>query len=276
MASCPIVVADSVTALGIDADGAIVIAASHGGVYAVHVALQAGARGLILSDAGVGLDAAGISGLAYCDRLDVPCATVGYASARIGDGADCSTRGVLSHVNDMAAGLGIRVGMGARGAAELMCTATPTPRRPSTLPNETRRALGPDPGLPPGSGRRQVWLVDSASLVRAGDAGSVVVTGSHGGLLGGREESALKAPVFAAVFNDAGVGMDRAGIGRLPALDKRGIAAATASAATARIGDAGSAYDTGQVSFVNDCAARRGASPGMSVRFFVRLMTLPN
>jgi hypothetical protein len=114
-----------------------------------------------------------------------------------------------------------------------------------------------------------VWGLDSNSLVRAADAGAIVVTGSHGGLLGGRPESAIKAAVLAAVFNDAGIGVDAAGLGRLPVLAARGIAAATVAADSARIGEARSTWETGLLSAVNAPAAAAGAAPGMTVRTFV-------
>ena len=65
--------------------------------------------------------------------------------------------------------------------------------------------------------------LDSASLVKPEDAGAIVLTGSHGALLGGRPETAIKVAVFGAVYNDADRGIDDAGISRLPALDQRGI-----------------------------------------------------
>ena len=77
---------------------------------------------------------------------------------------------------------------------------------------------------------------------------------------------------LAAVYNDAGGGIDDAGMSRLPALDERGIAAATVGAATARIGDGRSTYDDGRISHVNEAAARCGARPGMSVPDLVRLI----
>ena len=85
------------------------------------------------------------------------------------------------------------------------------------------------------------------------------MTGSHGGLLGGKPETALKYPALAALFNDAGIGIDEAGVTRLQALDARGIAAATVAAASARIGDARSTFEDGIVSRVNCCAAAIGA-----------------
>ena len=104
-------------------------------------------------------------------------------------------------------------------------------------------------------------LVDSASLVSAEvDRGAIVVTGSHGGLVGGDPAAALRTEAFAAVFHDAGIGIDQAGIGRLPTLDDRGIAAATVAAASARIGEARSTLDDGVLSAVNATAAGTGAA----------------
>ncbi len=81
----------------------------------------------------------------------------------------------------------------------------------------------------------------------------------------------MKADVFAALFNDAGVGADNAGISRLPALGARRIAAATVDAWSARIGDARSTYEEGVLSHVNETAARIGAKVGMTARAFVEL-----
>ena len=110
---------------------------------------------------------------------------------------------------------------------------------------------------------------DSASAVGPEHAGTIVVTGSHGGLLGGQPAAALKYDALAALFNDAGIGIDEAGVTRLPALDARGIAAATVAAASARIGDARSTYEDGIVSRVNAHAAALGIAPGVSAREFV-------
>jgi hypothetical protein len=118
---------------------------------------------------------------------------------------------------------------------------------------------------------RYVVLVDSAAQVEAGDAGQVIVTGSHGGLVGGDPRLALRVAGIAGIFNDAGIGIDDAGVTRLPALDQRGIAAFTVSAASAAIGDAGSSYRDGIVSVVNATARARGAEPGMRARTVIDL-----
>ena len=131
---------------------------------------------------------------------------------------------------------------------------------------EARMLLHHEPGEP------EVWGLDSVSLVRPGDAGHIVVTGSHGALLGGEPANALKIPALAALFNDAGLGIDAAGISRLPALDDMGVAAAAVAADSARIGDARSAWQTGRLSHLNRLAERLGGEPGITTRAFVDLV----
>jgi hypothetical protein len=97
-----------------------------------------------------------------------------------------------------------------------------------------------------------------------------VLTGSHGALLGGRPETAIKIAVFAAVYNDADRGIDDCGIARLPALDARNIAGATVSAWSARIGDGLSIYQDGIVTAVNETAARHGGEIGVTAAELVK------
>ena len=260
-----ILVTDSITKLGSDAAGRVAAAASHGGLYAAYLAAKLKLRGVILNDAGVGLDEAGIACLPYLDALHMAAAVIGHDSARIGDGADMMARGIVNRVNRVAIRLGCVPGQRCAEAAAAMRGGLPLAIEPPAYA-EARFLLRENSGRPP------VWGIDSNSLARAEDAGAILVTGSHGGLLGGRPETAISVPALAAVYNDAGIGIDRAGISRLPALDARGIAAATVSAASARIGDARSAWATGHLSAVNRLAADAGAAAGMSVPEFVERM----
>jgi hypothetical protein len=255
-----ILVADSVTRLGPAHRGAVLIAGSHGGVFAAWLAAKAGLRAVILNDAGVGLDQAGIAGLAYLDALGMAAAVVSHDSARIGDGADMAARGVVSHANAAAARLGCAPGEAAMAAARRMIAAPLPTAQPPALA-ETRHLVRAEPG------EAKVWALDSASLVRPEDAGQIVLLGSHGG---GPPANALKVDCRAAVFNDAGIGIDGAGIARLPALDARGIAAATVRAESARIGDGRSSWETGILSAVNARAAAAGGRVGMTTQDLVR------
>ena len=258
--SAQIVIADSITRVGPEASDAVVVNASHGGVYAAYLAAKLHAAAAIFNDAGVGRDRAGIGGLDYLEEFGIAAATVGHDTARIGDGADMMARGVITHANGLAASLGVSRGQSCRDAAAALQRAQQTDRAPPEALEAAFLLIAEAP---------QVWALNSASLVLPEHSDSIVVTGSHGGLLGGRPETALKYDVLGALYNDAGIGIDEAGISRLRALDARGIAAATVSAASARIGDARSTYEDGIISRVNARAASLGLREGISAREFV-------
>jgi hypothetical protein len=78
----------------------------------------------------------------------------------------------------------------------------------------------------------------------------------------------LAAPArpFAVFFNDAGVGKERAGIVALELLEAIGVACATYSHDSARIGDARDGLQNGVVTYVNAAAAAAGIRVGQAVR----------
>jgi len=250
-----VVLADTATKLGAGAAGGVIVTGSHGGRYAAYLTLKAHPRAVIHNDAGVGKDQAGIAAIAMAQALGVAAATLSHASCRIGDAADMMARGVVSYANASALALGVARGMAAREAALCLVAARATGRDPAAC-EEARRVIES------AHWRRRIVLIDSASLIAPEDADQIIVTGSHGALVGGSAQMALRVDGFAAVFSDAGVGADGAGISRLPALDGRGIAGLTVSAASARIGDAVSLYEDGIVSHANATARRLGASAG--------------
>ena len=257
-------VADSITKLGPQFRGTVLVAGSHGGSYCGYLAALAGLRGVIFNDAGVGLDSAGIGALDYLQRLGMAAATVAHTSARIGDGADMLARGRISHCNAIANVLGCAVGQTSRKAAEAMQGGKAFEGDAPTY-EETRKLLREVPV--------RVITCDSASLVKPDDADAVIITGSHGGRLAGRPGYGLAVQARGAVFNDAGVGRDMAGVRRLEILDQNSVPAVTVDAMTARIGDALSAWESGIISHINTHAAKRGVTISMTVPTFVELLT---
>ena len=105
-----------------------------------------------------------------------------------------------------------------------------------------------------------VLCIDSISLGNSEDAGLVVASGSHGGVMAAGMTRSFR-PRF-AFFNDAGFGVDRAGAACLPILDSEGIAAATVAADSACIGDGQSTLTQGIIPAVNETAYRLGARVG--------------
>jgi hypothetical protein len=259
VASPDVVFADTATKLDASARGALILTGSHGGRYAGYLTLSAHPRAVIHNDAGVGKEDAGIAVIAMAQALDVAAATVSHASCRIGDAQDMAERGIISFANASAAALGVREGIPCREATEYLRSAHPSNRDPEPC-GETRRVIEN------AQWNKRIVLVDSASQITAADAGQIIVTASHGALIGGDAKMALRVDGFAAVFSDAGVGRDGAGISRLPALDQRGIAGLTVSAQSARIGDAASVFGEGIVSHANAAAARHGARVGQPLK----------
>ena len=247
--SISLVVVPSVTKLPPETAGAVLVGGSHGVVYAAYLSAKAGARAAIHHDAGIGLDAAGVSGLPWAEQHGMAMATVAASSARIGDGADMLRRGVISRANALATACGVETGQSVAEAAERL-KAAPWPHREPERLAEGRAISG------------RIVCVDSISLADARDAGLVVASGSHGGVPAGETAAAFQPTL--ALFNDAGFGIEQAGVAGLAILDKAGIAGATVGALSARIGDGHSTLMDGVLSKVNEAAYRLGARVGTS------------
>src|SRR5206468_10130075 len=132
----------------------------------------AGAKGVILNDAGRGKDNAGVSGLAAVEPYGVAAATVSYRSARIGSGTDTWQSGVVSAVNRWASEAGVRAGLPAADAARLLAawTAPGNRDRPTTPADRPPRVIAEGPP--------RIVALDSASMVDQSCVGVIVVTGS--------------------------------------------------------------------------------------------------
>lgn len=111
-------------------------------------------------------------------------------------------------------------------------------------------------------------IVDSITELGPQDAGCLAISGSHGGISSARFAAAAR-PLL-SVFNDAGVGLDAAGIAGIDWLASQGLAACAVAHTSARIGVAQSTLDQGVVSHANAQARALGAHPGQACRELVR------
>ncbi len=258
MTPAEIVSAPTITRLPPGTPGSVLVTGSHGGLYPGRLAVLARVRAVLFHDAGIGLDEAGVASLAMLERLGIAAAAVSHLTCRVGDPADMMARGRLSRANRQAEACGLSPGMPCAEAAALLRDAPWREAQPDAA--EEGRTVRP-------TATRRLVLIDSAAMVDpVADRGAIVVTGSHGGLVGGDPATALRADAYAAAYNDAGIGIKQAGIQRLPALDARGIAGITVAAASARIGSARSTFEDGVISAVNTRAASLGAEVGDRAR----------
>jgi uncharacterized protein YunC (DUF1805 family) len=244
----------------------VIVSGSYGGRYNAFNAAKWGVRGVIMNDAGIGKDNAGIRGLDYLDQINLAAATADAQTCHIGDGDHMLEHGIISHVNRTAATLGCAPGQSVRDCAELMRSATVPATAPPSITEGARFVVRDVPGEP------RLICADSVGMLQPDDAGQIVVTASHGALSGGRPDNVVPPGIYAVFFSDAGGGMDGAGIARLADLDQKSVAAGTTSADSAPIGDSRALYRDGILSHVNAAAARLGGRVGMPLREFVDLL----
>ena len=88
----------------------VVVSGSYGGRYNAFNAAKWPVRAVIMNDAGIGKDNAGILGLDFLDRIDLAAATADARTCHIGDGDHMLEHGIISHVNRTAAALGCMPG----------------------------------------------------------------------------------------------------------------------------------------------------------------------
>lgn len=243
--------------------GHVVVSGSYGGEYNAFHAGKWGIRGVVLNDAGIGKERAGVRGLDYLDRVGLAAATADCMTCHIADGDHMLAHGRISHVNQAAAALGCAVGQSVRDCAELMKAGKPANGELPPIKGGQRFTMRDEPGEP------KVICLDAAPMLEESDAGSIAITGSHAALFRGQPDDVIKPQLHAVFFSDGGVGLDKAGVWRLPELDKRGIPAGAIAAMSAPIGDARGIYQDGVFSHVNATAEALGARPGQRVHDFV-------
>jgi len=247
---------DSITDCKAEDVGKVGVCGSHGGLIAATLASRARLRAVALNDAGRGLEDAGVAGLRALESVGMAGVAVDVQTALIGNAQDNLQFGKVSFVNEVADKLGLSLCKSLASQLDLLENAP----LPTGLLDEINEARWHEP-----FGLQSVLCVDSASMIAPSDAGEIIVTGSHGGLIGGDPGRACKADASAVFFNDAGGGKDDCGTTRLPALDQREIAALALDCNSCRIGDARSALETGVVSLANETAQNLGVCAGMTV-----------
>ena len=244
----------------------VVVSGSYGGRYNAFNAAKWPVRAVIMNDAGIGKDKAGIVGLDFLDQIDMSAATADARTCHIGDGDHMLAHGIISYVNLAADALGCAPGQSVRDCAERMRTATVPTVTPPSITEGARFVMRDVPGEP------VLICADSIGMQLPDDAGRIVVTASHGALSGGRPDNVVPPGIHAVFFSDAGGGMDGAGIARLDDLDRKGIVAGAIAADSAPIGDSRALYHDGVLSHVNGPASRRDGRVGMKLKDFIEVL----
>lgn len=234
----------------------VVVCGSHGGLAAAIFALKYHVKGVIFNDAGCGKDQAGIAGIFLLEDFGILGACVDTFSSCIGIGLE-TKEGTISYVNTPAFKVGVKSGMSAQEAANLMVDSISSPNEDKILSLPEEKEIR----IKSGKNNRCIITLDSNSMIKKEHGNSIILTGSHGGLVG--DLPAVKFPVSAAFYNDAGVGKDNAGISRLDWLQRNGVVGATVSKDSAQIGVGFETYNSGIISYINQLGHDAGLKKGM-------------
>jgi hypothetical protein len=101
---------DSITELRAQDAGCVAVSGSHGGISSARFAAAARPVLSVFNDAGVGKDSAGVAGLAWLQTLGLAACAVAHTSACIGVAQSTLDNGLVSHANEAAQALGVRIG----------------------------------------------------------------------------------------------------------------------------------------------------------------------
>lgn len=242
----------------------VVVGASFAGAATAAMCMRPGVKGWVAHEGGPGKDEAGVSGLALAERFGIPAAAIATMSAGVSEGPTLLT-GTVSRCNAIAAALGVGPGQTGEAAARLMLKA---PRGKAcaldgVVDESVHEVLA--------TTRGKVYAVWSFSRVEGEHPDDVYCVASHGGKV--MAQYALRVKPRGLIANDAGGCLNDAGSSGIHLVEQLfGIAAATVSADSARIGDALSTWNDGVISAVNGPAAKRGVRIGMRAADAARAM----
>ena len=243
----------------------VVVAASYAGVLCARMVARSKPRAAIGLDCAIGKDGAGIAGLWFYEALDIPAAAADVMTAEMGNGRDLYEEGVVSRVNELAEGLGVRPGMTVAEAAALLLERAGEAATDRFADKERREVVHTN------AAGRSIVCTDSIAFAREEDRGrNVLCTAGHTGrsVVGYITDAAP----WGFICSDGGIGKNESGITALEPSAEAGIAGAAVDALTARMGDGHSTYLDGVISAVNRLAAAKGVKVGMRATEAARLL----
>lgn len=124
---------DSITQIETGDAGCLAVSGSHGGLSAARFAAAVGPLLSVFNDAGGGKDNAGLVALDFLQAHAMAACTVAHTSARIGDAQSTLDDGVVSHLNTLAAALGVRAGQRLQPLIQFLAE-NPSPPNSRSLP----------------------------------------------------------------------------------------------------------------------------------------------
>src|SRR5262245_37105332 len=247
----------------VDANDVIAIG-SYCGTRVLAPIFTRGVKAIIATDAGIGKDDAGISGLKHGETIGVPVAAIAVMSAETSNGRS-TLLGEISRANAQARALGVAPGMAGYEAAAKLAKAPPGKSIPTSPGAEEAPVVVEE--TPKG----KIWATPgTTTAIRETVSNDVICSGANSSRV--MSDGVIRMAAKGAIANDAGIARNNSAVEGVMILGERGIPAASVSTMSARLGEGLSTWNDGVISVVNPAAAARGVTVGMTAKQAARLM----
>jgi hypothetical protein len=241
----------------------VIVVGSYCGTRILAPMFTRGVKAVIATDAGIGKDDAGISGLKHGEQIGVPVATIAAMSAETSNGRS-TLLGEISRANAQARALGVAPGMVAYEAATRLAAASSGKPIPTPLGAEGAPVVLEE------TARGRIWATPGTTAIKEQIPNDVICSGANSSRV--FSDGVLRIAAKGAIANDAGIAKNNTGVEGVKLLGERGIPAAAVATMSARLGEGLSTWNDGVISVVNPVAAARGVKVGMSAKEAARLM----
>jgi uncharacterized protein YunC (DUF1805 family) len=242
----------------------VIVVGSYCGTRILAPMFTRGVKAVIATDAGIGKDNAGISGLLHGETIGVPVATIAAMSAETSNGRETLLIGRISRANKQAQALGVEIGMVAYEAAARLAKAPAGKSIPTPLGNEET------PKVVDKVGNGRVWASPGTTAITEKIPGDVVCSGANSSRVS--SDGILRMGAKGSIANDAGIARNNTAVEGVALLAEKGIPSAAVATLSARLGEGFSTWNDGLISVLNAPAAKLGVKAGMPAKEAARLM----
>jgi len=241
----------------------VIVVGSYCGTRILAPMFSRGVKAVIATDAGIGKDEAGISGLKHGEIIGVPVAAIAAMSAETSNGRS-TLLGAISRANAPARALGVTPGMAAHEAAALLAKASAGKPVPTPLGAEEAAVV-----VEEGSHGR-IWATPGTTSIKDRIPNDVICSGANSSRV--FADGVLRMAAKGGIANDAGIAKNDSAVEGVKLLGERNVPAAAVATLSARLGEGLSTWNDGVISVVNPLAVSRGIKVGMTAKDAARLM----
>ncbi len=241
----------------------VIVVGSYCGTRILAPMFTRGVKAVIATDAGIGKDEAGISGLKHGERVGVPVAVIAAMSAETSNGRS-TLLGEISRANAQARALGVTPGMVAYEAAARLANAAAGLAIPTPLGAEEAPVVVEE------TPRGRVWAAPGTTAIKDKVPNDVICSGANSSRV--FSDGVIRMAAKGAIANDAGIAKNNTAVEGVKLLGERGIPAAAVATMSARLGEGLSTWNDGVISIVNPLAGQRGVKVGITAKEAARLM----